>query len=111
MKLTISTLSMAVAILTLTSTTITTIVTAVPSSDDNFGPGSSTTASKTTPPMGLNRRQLFHHRRGFDPYEFVNSHEAALAKEAAAAPPSDSAPVPQTIAAEPAPIPAPAQTA
>lgn len=102
---------MAFAILTLTSTTITTVVTAAPSTDDNFGLGSSTTTSKTAPPMELHRRQLFNHRRGFDPYEFVNSHEVARAKEEAAGPPSGSAPDSQAVAAEPAPVPAPAQTA
>lgn len=114
MKLTISTFCGAIAILTLISTTITTVVTAAPSTDDNFKLGSSSATSKTTPPMELHRRQLFRHRRGFDPSDFVNSHEAALAREAAAAAaaaPSDSSPDTQAVAAEPAPVPVPVQTA
>ncbi|KAF8944504.1 hypothetical protein BGZ47_004162 [Haplosporangium gracile] len=113
MKLTFSAFCVAVVMLSLASTTTATTVTAVPSSNDNFGPVSST-ASGTTPSMGRRRQLFLPIRRGLDPSDFVNRQEAARAKEAAAAaaaPPSDSAPAPQAIAAEPLPVSPPVQTA
>ncbi|KAF9151766.1 hypothetical protein BG015_006252 [Linnemannia schmuckeri] len=115
MKLTFSAFCVAVVMLSIASTAIITI-TAAPSTNDNFGRVSST-ASGTAPSMGRRRQLFLPTRRGFDPSDFVNSQEAARAKEAAAAaaaaadPPSDSVPTPQTIAAEPVPVPPPAQTA